>query len=154
MQDQYSDLGSLGKNVVKDAINRISETPNDPYAKLGKITREQWDYYLNTYLPLDKIRIEAATGGADNREAEAQARTNTLGAFKVAKQSADLQQAGLGLMRTPEERRYINARHERDQTAALTQNVNNARLHARDRDTQILTGGMGAGLRDIEAPIR
>lgn len=116
---------------------------------LAQLTRDQWADYINTYPKYENQLIGMAMGDADNLQSEQRAATSVENAFagSLGTLSRDRQRQGV----------QVNTEQAMDEarqgatlkTAAMVGGINKARLHAQDRDTAILTGGLSS-LNPIE----
>ena len=133
---------AFGKGVETDPSKRGSASD-----LMGKITREQWSDYVTRFQPYDQKLIGLATGQADNELAIKRARSGVGASFEVAQGSQQRSNERLGLSSAADETAVMARNSANAKTLAELNVVNNTRLHAEDRDNQILAGGNSAGLR-------
>lgn len=118
-------------------------------SQLGEIYRAEWENWMNQFLPVDRKLMELANSDQDNIMAESDAISVTRTGFENARKSDELARRGLGVNLQADEKAYLDKKSGLAEAAALATNVNNTRLHAADRDRQIMSGGLTGGLRDL-----
>lgn len=116
---------------------------------VGRIHREEFDNWMDQFLPVDRKLMDMASTNTNNLQEEQAARDHTQASFSMARKADNLNRAGLGVALAPDEQQYIDGRSQRAEAAATARNVNNTRIHADDRDKAIMSGGMTGGLRDL-----
>lgn len=134
---QAGPMGTLKSVIAGSSGNSASNT----YAQL---VRDQWADYKNTFAPYEQQLIDLSTGNADNLQSEQRA-TNAVNngfATSLGTLSRDRQRLGLnvGADQVADESRLASTQ----KTGSLVSAVNQARLHAQDRDTAVLTGGLSS----------
>lgn len=142
----------VGKGIFKDGTSspKLETDPSKAGSAsdlMGQITRQQWDDYVARFQPYDKKLIDLATGQADNEAAIQRAREGVAGAYDVANGTMQRNNERLGLSLANDESAAIANRSANSKALAELNVVNNTRLHAEDRDKQILSGSGAVGLR-------
>jgi hypothetical protein len=69
----------------------------DASAALANLTREQWDTYLEQYVPQENRLIDYATDASAPTDAAAQAQYGVQGAFSRQQEATDRRMAGMGM---------------------------------------------------------
>lgn len=118
--------------------------------RLGAIYRDMWENWKDNYLPRERQLMDLALSDEDNIKAEEMARESTGASFDAAALGEQNSLRSLGLQLSPEEMAYRDKTRQLNRMGATVDNVNQARLHAADRDRNILSGDMTGSLRDAE----
>lgn len=71
--------------------------------------------------------------------------------FGLADASYKRNQSRYGISNTAEEQNILDNQNALAKTAARVGAVNGARLHAANRDKQLMTGDLSVGLRDVQS---
>jgi len=114
--------------------------------RMAALYRDQWSGWKNKFLKYDKQLIGLASGQEDNIQTESLVRDSVTRGFEVAREDGRIGRERLGLSMSNEEQNYIDKQSKKSEMTAMVTNVGKARLHADDRDKQILSGGMATGL--------
>lgn len=109
----YMGLNPGSKNFAQDA-----------YALL---TRQQWDTYLQDYVPMENRLIEYATDETAPQDASYLAGRGVGAAFDRQRESSARQLAGMGLQLTPEEQAAADKQSRLSESLATVGAMNNAR---------------------------
>lgn len=134
------------KNALSKAQAAQSQSASN---QLGQIYREEWENWMNQFLPVDRKLMSLARSQGDNLLAESDARRGTQIGFANARAAGEMSRRGLGVSLSNEEGQYLNRKSGLAEVAATAKNVNQSRLHAADRDKAIMSGGLSGGLRDV-----
>lgn len=122
----------------------------DAAERMARITRDMWTDWKKNVLPKERQLMEMGMGDADNKLSEELARKSIDNSFAKSERAENQSLRSLGLSLSPEEKAYRDKSRQREKMGATVDNVNNARLHARDRDNMILSGDTIGSLRDTE----
>ena len=145
---RFSAVGAAGTKAYKKAFglgggNQVSTTASDTYAG---IIRDQWADYTNRFAPWENKLVSMATSNEDNQLSEQRASNAVGNSFNTSKGILSRDRSRLGISLTPEEQADESRLGAGLQAAANNSAVLKARLHAQDRDNQMLSGGGGLNI--------
>lgn len=120
----FMGLNPRSKNFAQDAF--------------AAITRQQWDDYLQNYVPMENRLIDYATDETKPQDAAYLAGRGVGQAFAQQRESAGRRLAGMGLELTPEEQAAADKQSRLDESLATVGAMNNASQATRDRQQSII----------------
>lgn len=127
--------------VLKSVLAGASNSASNTYAQL---VRDQWADYKNTFAPYEQQLIDLSTGNADNLQSEQRATSAVNSAFDTSMGTLARDRSRLGLSVGADQVTDESRLASTQKTGSLVSAVNQARLHAKDRDTAVLTGGLSS----------
>ncbi len=143
-----------------DWLNKVANAPQtDPTKagsssdRMGGITREEWQDYINRFIPVEDTLVGLATGQQDNDEAIARARGSVVGAYDVSQGTMQRDRERFGLANAganPDEMPALQARTGLGKVASEVSAINGARTETNNRDMQLLSGNMAVGLKSAQ----
>lgn len=116
-------------------------TASDTFAR---ITRDQWADYKTYFAPYEEKLIALSTGNADNLQSEQRAAEAVNTGFKTSMGTLARDRSRLGLSVGADQAADESRLGATIKTASLVDATNKSRLHAQDRDTAVLTGGLSS----------
>ena len=122
---------------------KLGNSASDTYAHL---VREQWQDYKTRFTPWEDHLINLANGQEDNLLSEQRASNAVNNSFGLAQASLGRDRSRLGITLTDEEKANETRLGAGLQSAATNAAVLKARLHAKDRDNSLLSGGAGPNI--------
>lgn len=127
----------------------ITINPNDAFSGdqgasdlQGRLSRAQWEDWKTRFRPYVTRLSDMATDNNAPGLAAEQAGQAMNGAFTASTQGLDMQRAGMGVSNTPRQQAAQDRRMALAEGAATVDARNEARLSARDRQQQVLAGGL------------
>lgn len=134
--------GTLGANGPLGAIGNLAAS--DPGTKLARITRSQWQHFLDTYRPVEQDIIERAMATDFTAQGDEAGRTAATGvAASAGTAERNIRRSGTAL--TPEERSALTRRRGLASAKAVGRAENTTRRTLSDARTNLLAGIVGIG---------
>lgn len=119
----------------------------------ARITRDQWADYKANFAPYEDQLIALSAGNADNLQSEQRAVDAVNTGFNTSLGTLARDRSRLGLNIGADQASDEGRQAATLKTASLVGATNKARLHAQDRDTAVLTGGLSS-LKNINGEQR
>lgn len=122
--NRFMGINPSGKNFAQNAF--------------AALTRQQWDDYLQNYVPLENRLIQYATDEQAPQEAAYLAGRGIGQQFDQQRESTQRRLAGMGLQLTPEEQAAADKSSRLNESLATVGAMNNARDATLDRQRSVL----------------
>jgi hypothetical protein len=130
-----SSIGTAAKTAVSGTPKAADTSASDTYAAL---TQQQWQNYVNTFVPIENQLISYATDKTQPAQAMAAAHTDVANAYGVQAGSQQRQLAGEGVTLTPQQQAASARQGALSSALADVQGQNVARDLTIDRQQSIL----------------
>jgi len=122
--NRFMGMNIGGKNFAQNAF--------------AAITRQQWDDYLQNYVPLENRLIQYATDEQAPQDAAYLAGRGIGQQFDRQRESTQRRLAGMGLQLTPEEQAAADKSSRLNESLATVGAMNNARDATLDRQRSVI----------------
>lgn len=131
----YTGYGGLGGIAEAAGVGDLPKSASDTYAA---ILQEQWETYVNTFVPIENKLIDYATDPNQVPLAMQSAHQNVEGAFSQQQGALGRRLAGLGVTLTPEQKASSDRQMGLSKALADVQGQNVARDLTLQRQQSIL----------------
>ena len=152
-RSSYYGLSDVNRGSITPTSNAPAKVETNPTKagsasdRIANLMRAEWDDYLTRFQPRDQQLLGIATGTVDNEAAITRSRESAGGAFDAAQGTLNRDMSRLGLSSMPDEAAPNRRNTQAAKTAAEVAAINGARISTQDRDLQLMSGDMAAGLR-------
>lgn len=127
---------------LRNQLAENSLAGSDPAARRARIARQQFDRYMDTFVPIENEYVDFAMGGAGLEEAVGEARESVDTAFDSQRGQVQRGLSRYGATRSPSERASARRQNLLREAAASDQATNTARRAVEDRRLSMLAGGL------------
>lgn len=146
-KQQYSDLQPALQNAL-DVSAKSSQQQMDLAKQAEDRSNEQWNYYKDTFQPVEKQMVDEAMNygsAADQEQQAGAARSDMTTAFDAQRQTADRQLTAMGV--NPNSGKFASANRMTDiaQAAQTAAGMTGARTAARDKGISLRAGAASFG---------